>query len=445
MKVTPDQQERAGRRAAATRHGAAALVVLTLVAAALPLRGSAAATPAVASLATADPRPSAAARLDLEKKALKLQRILKRRHLPYGTVYDPVFAAPNSRQIVGYLRAGDSAIWTGHHLAAESFRFAVTGSKQARRQVRNLVAALTRLVEVTGSGVLARAAAPVGSPWESAILGDGQPFYAGTVNGEPWTWSGNTSRDQYSGVFFGLGVAYELVPDARTREAVRVLVRTLLEKLLASKWTVQMPDGLYSTTFLQRPDQQLAFLQTGRLVDPERFQGTYESYRRDLGTLHGVPIGFELTDPYGSYFKFNLDAINLFQLVRHEQSEFFRRLYSITWDELYGVVGGHGNAHFNMIDALLNGPDADRDAATVQMLLDWLQRSRFDPWIDLEGVVPVCGDRTCDPVPVADRPSTDFLWQRSPFLVRGGGGGTTEGAGIDFMLPYWMARFAGVL
>jgi hypothetical protein len=46
---------------------------------------------------------------------------------------------------------------------------------------------------------------------------------------------------------------------------------------------------------------------------------------------------------------------------------------------------------------------------------------------------------------VFERVRTDFLWQRSPFLLFGGGAGTIKGNGIDFILPYWMARYYGVL
>jgi uncharacterized protein (TIGR03437 family) len=40
---------------------------------------------------------------------------------------------------------------------------------------------------------------------------------------------------------------------------------------------------------------------------------------------------------------------------------------------------------------------------------------------------------------------TDYLWQRSPFQLSGGGSGRVENAGIDYILPYWMARYYGVL
>jgi uncharacterized protein (TIGR03437 family) len=41
--------------------------------------------------------------------------------------------------------------------------------------------------------------------------------------------------------------------------------------------------------------------------------------------------------------------------------------------------------------------------------------------------------------------STDYLWQRSPFQLSGGGSGRIENAGIDYILPYWMARYYGLI
>jgi uncharacterized protein (TIGR03437 family) len=43
------------------------------------------------------------------------------------------------------------------------------------------------------------------------------------------------------------------------------------------------------------------------------------------------------------------------------------------------------------------------------------------------------------------RPPTDFLWQRNPFQLAGGGNGFIEEPGIDYILPYWMARYYGVI
>ena len=109
------------------------------------------------------------------------------------------------------------------------------------------------------------------------------------------------------------------------------------------------------------------------------------------------------------------------------------------------TVGGHGNAHFNLIDRALRGPDAARDAETVDLLRRWLSRPRRDFFVDRGSAYSECGEnQSCTVIPVEQRVPTDFVWQRSPFQLRGGGDGFIESAGIDFLLPYWMARYYGL-
>jgi hypothetical protein len=100
-----------------------------------------------------------------------------------------------------------------------------------------------------------------------------------------------------------------------------------------------------------------------------------------------------------------------------------------------------------MIARAIEGPDAARDAETRLLLEEWLERPATDEYLDWRGVYPSCRqeDRACSPLPVRDRIRTDFLWQRSPFLLYGGGAGRVEGAGIDYLLPYWMAVYYGLL
>jgi uncharacterized protein (TIGR03437 family) len=78
-------------------------------------------------------------------------------------------------------------------------------------------------------------------------------------------------------------------------------------------------------------------------------------------------------------------------------------------------------------------------------MAQWLERPRRDFYVDLRGKYKACGDdRACDPIPVPERVRTDFLWQRSPYLLYGGGSGRIETPGIDFILPYWMGRYYGI-
>jgi hypothetical protein len=385
-----------------------------------------------------------------EKDAIAIDVNIRTRHMLYGTIVDPIFASPDSDEIVGYTHCGDAAIWTGHYLAAEAFRYKVTGSSpealDALDNIKVALGGITSLLNVTGTNLLARCLIPKTSPYAQAMILQEAPHGIHQNTQAGFYWVGGTSRDQYSGVFFGLRVAYDLLTDHPELQAAIASVTTLLlDFLRGHNWSVTMPDGSISTTFVGRADQQLSLLQVGRHVNAGRFSTTYDLYRVLFAGLVLAPISLEVLNN-NSYFKFNLDSINLFNLIRLESSS-FGAIYRQAYDILRRHTDDHKNAFFNMIDRALSGPNDARDADTRRMLDDWLLRPRRDLPIDLRGVYPACGspDQACVPVPIVDRPRTDFLWQRSPFELVGQGSGTVETAGIDYILPYWMGRYYGAV
>lgn len=382
-----------------------------------------------------------------EPEALSISSAIQARHLPYGTILDPVYAAADSSAIVSYSRCGDSAIWSGHYLAAEAFRYQVTRSAEALANLARVLEGVENLQRVTGTGLLARCLVPIDSPYASAIIQEEAPngIFTGAAGGREHFWVGNTSRDQYSGVLFGLSVAYEQVDVPEVRARAADLATRLLDFLLENDWAVVMPDGAVSTVFWHRADQQLALLKIGVQVNPRRFESTYKMYRFFLASSAATAVAADTVDTHSSYFKFNLDAINLYSLLRLGDSSYYRWWYERAYSTFRRAVRDHGNAHFNVIDRALRGADGARDAETRGLLEQWLLRPSRDPWVDARDSYPACGeDRACEPIAVPDRVRTDFLWQRSPFLLFGGGEGKIEGAGIDYLLPYWMGRRYGL-
>jgi hypothetical protein len=400
------------------------------------------------SLAVSAPGPTQSAALDVD-------RIIQERHWPYLTLLNPRFVTGDSTSPdfmtlapSGYTQAADNAIWTGHYLAAESYRYRVTRSADALANARKALVGITALIDVTGTDVLARFLIPRSSPYADAILAEEahEGIYEATYKGEPYAWLGNTSRDQYSGIFFGLGVAYDMIADAAMRTEIRSDVSRMLTYLLSNGWSVMMPDGTPSTTFIGRPDQQLSFLQVGRRVDPARWDAVYQAERAALAATVPLPIQAECGDPHGSYYKFNLDHINLYNLIRLEEPGPFLTIYLSAFTTLRTCTRTHGNAHFNTIETGLLGRNKARDDETATLLTLWLERPRRDYFVDNTGKYPACGpNRSCTPIAVNDRYTTDFLWQRSPFQLAGGGSGTIETPAVDYILPYWMGRYYKVL
>jgi uncharacterized protein (TIGR03437 family) len=379
-----------------------------------------------------------------EADALAISSRIMALHFPYSSVLDPIFDSASTTSMVGYTRCGDSAIWTGHFLAAEAFRYAVTHSSDALANARRAYTGLQYMVDVTGNNVLARCLVPANGQYAQGI--SNEEASNGIYTNSPGNiWVGNTSRDQYSGALFGLGAAYDLIDDPQLHSQIAALVSRMVQFLVDKAWNVVLPDGTITTTFLDRPDQQLAFLQLARHVNPSQFSTIYDAERLLLAVTVPAPVGYDtLSD--NSYFKFNLDYINLYTLI-HLESSSFGDLYNQAYSLLRDHTAGHLNAFFDIIDRALNGPNAARDAETRMLLDQWLLRSRRDFYVDNTGKFPTCGDPTvaCNPIPVPNRVPTDFLWQRSPFQMSGGGSGLIESAGIDYILPYWMARYFNVV
>jgi len=368
--------------------------------------------------------------LGAEADALAISANIRAEHMPFGTVLNPIYAGPSSSQIVGYTRCGDSALWTGAYLAAESFRYSVTQSGDALNNVKAAVAGLKSLVDVTGDNRLARCIVAADSQWAAGIQSEEG---SNTIHSNPpWFWVDNTSRDQVVGAFFGLGVAYDTVNDAGVRSAVSDIATRVIGFIAGHQWS---PNDDLSSTFLLRPEQLQMLLQAARHVNPAN---------KISGPLIVPPvdaaIAFDVMS-IGSYFKFNLDYMSMYNLLRLQNNGDNRGAYAT----LRGHTRTHQNAFFNMIDRALTGAADARDAETRSLLDAWLLRPRRDVTVDVSGVVPVCGSEACQPVPVAIRPPGDFLWQDNPFLLKGGGSGIIETAGIDYILTYWMARYYGVI
>lgn len=377
-----------------------------------------------------------------ETDALAISANIQAKHLPFGTILDPIYASPTGDEVAGYTRCGDSAIWTGHYLAAESFRYAVTRSADALANVRGAVSGLKSLADVTGTNLLARCLIPLNSPYAAGIESEEKSNGVYINSSAGYAWIGNTSRDQFVGVFFGLAVAYDLVDDAPTQTAIRELVTRLDGFLSGHNWNITMPDGRVTTTFTLRPDELLMVMDVAAHINPATLTASDRALRPALLAALALPVTVD-TFSDSSYFKFNLAYATFYNLIRLQAGN-PPSAYSQAYSILRAYTASHQNAFFNMVDRSINGPGAARDMETLALLDEWLLRPRRDNYVDDSASVKVCGTQACAPVPVPLRPPTDFLWQRSPFQLAGGGSGKIENSGIDYILPYWMSRYYGL-
>ena len=339
-----------------------------------------------------------------ELDALAISANIRARHMPFATLLDPIYASPTSDQIIQYTRCGDSALWTGAYLAAESFRYKVTQSADALQNVKMALAGLKALSDVTGDNRLARCIVLANSPYAASIANE--EVNNSIHQNSPWIWVDNTSRDQVVGAFFGLGVAFDLVDDPSVKAVASDVATRLIGFISRHQWS---PNDDISSTFQLRPEELQTLLQVARHINPANTVS---------GPFLVAPVGTAVqvdVQSNSSYFKFNLDYMSFYHLVRLQDNDDNRSAYMT----VRNYTASHQNAFFNMIDRALRGPDAARDAETRTLLDQWLLRPRRDVTVDVSSKVAVCGSAACQPVPVALRPPATFLWEVDPFHLHG--------------------------
>ena len=202
------------------------------------------------------------------------------------------------------------------------------------------------------------------------------------------------------GAFFGLGAAYDLVDDATVKSGISDLTTRLIGFIAQHQWS---PNDDISNTFPLRPDELQMLLQVARHVNPSNsISGPflYCRWRRPAVDVQSN----------SSYFKFNLDYMTFYNLVRLQNNSDNQAAYQI----VRYYTASHQNAFFDIVDRALEGANASRDAEMRSLLDQWLQRPKREVYVDLSQTVAVCGSEACQPIPVPLRPTWNSSGRSTP-------------------------------
>ena len=389
-------------------------------------------------------------------------------------------------ELSGYHGVGDSCIWTGTYLGTQAMRYWVTGDEQSLANVIAKVSTLDGFLHANGTpGFISRY-------WGSQ---DDTLFY----QGDAWCddpsqdrchhveegdfagdfWWGETSRDQYTGWFYGMAMAYDHVDDEGMREIIRADVAEVLDELISTNWKIRDEAGeLTDAAPNVLPPMQLSWLTIGyHITGEERFAcALKEKLMNDYRpVLRMTNIAF--FNRYGQYYGNNLAHTNWFNLLRlgrvyFSEDDFcflatmfetmvhtFTRLSHNPW--FTAVFMGQGAYEpdpfddpyyaqlVDDLDVFIPPPNYDyhldaRDPATytldpVSVLLHDLQE-RFPVLAEIMGSASV---QAKDGFPVDQQCPAGFRFQRNPFRFEACGSGDTKmvHSGHDYLAAYWMASY----
>lgn len=306
--------------------------------------------------------------------------------------------------------------------------------------------------------------------------GDGKTYYCET----------SPSRDTYAGLTFGLLTAYDLLDDPSLKAQIRADLQAMGDFLIKYAWSYPRPhgyvsakhdfDGFISPLFVQVPMARLNLTNAVRhvLADGDdavakaKWDGVWAEELASQGPILAASLQIDSLQPNDGYYKFNLHHLTAFNLLRTLTGA-ERALVAQAVSVMDNTTRDDLNAHFEAITYSQTG-DADRLTDAVAHLRDWKIYRRNTEGGRYVNNTPRCGQdiecvakdqyelgtpagdvtwfpgtsttkRAARPMPVSQRPPSDFIWQREPTQLQGGEGATHREPGVDYLTPYWMLRY----
>jgi hypothetical protein len=406
--------------------------------------------------------------MTLAEKAEFYESQVAARHLRRGFVAPCRLGRPGDLASFRYLASDNDGLWTALYVAAESYRWAVTGEAQARELARCSMRALLILEAVTPIlGFPARAVVYEG---EDVLRSDPErgEWHAFTgPDGTSGEWKGDTSSDEIVGHVFGLSVYYDLVADQGEKRAIAATLRRITDHIVghgfylvdlngeSTTWGVWSPEEL-NGNLVRLGDRGLNSLEILALLRSAHHmtgEADYLEAYRELIARYGYALNVIAQRPdvpgHVNHSDDELAFLSYYPLLLYEDDPALRAFYLSGLERAWQLERPEHSPLWNFIYGALTERPCDADAALeslAEIPLDLVrypvdQTARLDtaqrPYLDRHGY-----PQAEQPLPWLERPM--MQWNGNPYRLRGGDG-MSEEAGTFWLLPYWMGRYWGLV
>tara|TARA_Y100000294_G_scaffold68387_1_gene64789 strand:+ start:9103 stop:10812 length:1710 start_codon:yes stop_codon:yes gene_type:complete len=401
--------------------------------------------------------------MTLAEKAAHYEKMIDDRHLRHGFVSGCGLFAPGDTSTSQTRDSDNEGLWTAMYLAAEAYRYAVTGSEDALWKARRSMRALMRLEEITGiTGFFARSFKSVDEPPHGG--GEWHP----TPDGK-WLWKGDTSSDEAVGHYYAYAIYFDLVATEEEKAEMAEVLSRITDHIMENDWNLIDVDGkptrwgVWGTEYFKTPEGEyekalrslelLSMLKTAHHITGN--QKYDDAYRDRLDHGYGTNTLYYrrwISEEWEINFSDDeLYYLSAFPLFLYEDDPALRDNYlasvRFTWSQIrpdmnplwnfMSVASGAGA----MTDDILKESLMTLDRIPLEMV-EWRMENSHRIDIQLR--------------PLADRsghPQTTFVlppderrihkWNTNPFIPDGGGDGSSEETPTYWLLPYWMGRYYG--
>jgi len=348
-------------------------------------------------------------------------------------------------------------------VAAESFRCAVTGDEAAHANAWDSAKAMLSLQEVTGvPGLIARTIWFPGEPEAPLSIGE----WHGLPEGRKWR--GGASSDELVGHFFGLSIFYDLGARGEEKAEVAAAIKAIMDHLIRNNYCLVDVDGqptrwgVFTPAVINNDSkweeeralsslELLSFLKTTYHVTGEQaYQEKYlELVRQHHYALNTIDT---LSPPYnpGSYWDIELALLSSYPLLTYETDPGLRAIYQEALSQVWRSDRKSRSPFLNIFASVLLEEPLDLEVALLELreipvdLVRWTIENAWRKDIVVSRVLSPSRElQSEEPVRAAERRITQ--WDAEPYTLDGGEQAKAENSGTYWLLPYWCARYHGLM
>ena len=409
------------------------------------------------------------------QKAEYFQRKVRARHIRYGLVAKIKMDRPGDLSSATMVDTDNDGLWTSFYLGSQAFRYAVTGSAEARRYCWETFTAYERLIAITSvKGFPARTFERTGYRFS----GDASDWRPSPDSG--WEWKGTTSSDEFVGYIFVAAMMNEFVAKtAAEKQRIAIFIDQILQHILDHNYNFVDADGRPTLWGRWNPDyinwypktlsdrklgstDLIAGLELGyALTGKARYKKEALALMNEQGYLENIMISpYQIKPTPGYIYKGHnmgeggwnhsddeMEFLSFWVLYHYAFDDSLREQFGRAIKAYWQIERPEKNPVWNLITYATEG-SFDKEATLWYLreyptdLIDWtMQNSIRKDLIYLPSNFR--HQYTEQVLSPAERPIHHY--NTNEFRLDGGDGGRTALSGAEYLLPYWMARYLKVI
>ncbi len=408
----------------------------------------------------------------LAQKATFYEDNIRKYHMRYGFVCATKLQVPYDLSSALIHDHDNDGLWTSFYLGSQAFRYATTGEKIARRYCWESFEAFERLLTVNPlkgfpSRTFERKGFKVSDPdrWRDS-------------DETEWEWKGTTSSDEYIAYLFVAAVLDKLVVENETeRKRVADFIDRIMTHIIENDYYFVDADGKPTTWGRWNPEYvnmypkhvydrklnsthliaglQLAYALTKKEIyktEAFRMMKEHGFYENMLTSMKEMKPDRILYDGHTMGTEWNhsddeMAFLTYWPLYHYAFNDSLKQDYIDIIRDHWKIEKPERNAAWNIITYGLTG-DIDLESTIWHLQEFNMDLIAYDiknsHRKDIELLPPNFREQTTKQLLTPGERRT-HRHNANPFVLDGNGGGKSKLAGDEFLLPYWMCRYYGVI